>query len=78
MLIVCSPSVDAETTHHAGASSGRVRERCSPSYKLNESVPTKKTSTNERETINCCYGYTNTERYFVLCCFFSHLWFRAC
>lgn len=37
-----------------------VRELCT-CYEVNESVPTMKAGTDERETINCYYGYENAK-----------------
>lgn len=71
MLNVCSPSVDAETMHHRKGPAAGMSESAAARYKPNKSVPTMKTSTDERESMNCCYGYTNAEGYSVLCCFFS-------
>lgn len=38
-----------------------VRELCSTSYEVKDSVPIMKAGTDERETINCCYGYKNAK-----------------
>lgn len=71
MQNVCSPSVDAETMQHRkGPAAGIFRERCRPSHKPNKLVPTKKTSTNERENMNSCYVYANAEGFCALLSFF--------
>lgn len=69
-LNVCSPSVDAKTTHHRKGPAAGVSDSHS-GLVIRQSQCQQRRQALMKGSMNCCYGDANAKGYFVLCCFDS-------